>query len=247
MVWGGNADPSARSVRNLSPDSIRREVEDSLRRLGVERIDLYQFHWPDQTGVPVEESWATMGNLVQEGKIRAAGVSNFSVDLLERAEAVRHVDSLQPPFSLITRSTASDLLPWARKHGTGVIAYAPMQNGLLTGAFSSSRVADLADDDWRKRDPQFTEPQLSQNLALVESLRAIAERHQSSLPAVAIAWALAWRGVTGAIAGARSPEQLRGWIGAMELELSMADLDEIGIAIAHTGAGNGPVRPELDA
>src|SRR5882672_2063584 len=132
--------------RNLRPDSLRREVEASLRRLGVERIDLYQFHWPDAIGTPVEASWAEMARLVDEGKVRAAGVSNFDVALLERAEAVRHVDSLQPPFSLVRRDAAADVIPWAADHGTGVIVYSPMQSGLLTDTFSATRLAAMGDD-----------------------------------------------------------------------------------------------------
>src|SRR5712692_7263501 len=210
MRWPDGGDLSSKSVRTLIPDSIREEVEISLKRLGVERIDLYQFHWPDATGTPIEESWATMESLVREGKVRAIGVSNFDLESLKRADAVRHVDSLQPPFSLLSRGAAAELLPWAKQNGTAVIAYAPMQNGLLSGAFSADRVAALADDDWRKRDQHFVEPQLARNLALVERLRSIAARRETTVAVVAVAWTLAWPGVTGAIVGGRSPEQVRG-------------------------------------
>ncbi len=242
MVWGD--DPMEPARRVLTPASIRRECEASLRRLGVERIDLYQFHWPDDsTGTPVEESWEAMATLVREGKIRCAGVCNFDVALLERIERVHHVDSLQPPFSLIRRDIAAAELPWCAAHGTGVIVYSPMQNGLLTDSFSAERVARLAADDWRKRSPRFQQPELGKSLALRDGLRPIAERHDTSVAAVAVAWTLAWRGLTGAIVGARSPAQVDGWIGGARLELAPEDLDEIAEAIARTGAGSGPTMP----
>ena len=128
--------PYDEPLRDLRPASVRREVEASLRRIGVERIDLYQFHWPDQLGTPIEDSWGEMGRLVDEGKVRAAGVSNFDVALLKRAESMRHVDSLQPPLSLVRRDATADVIPWAASHGTGVIVYSPMQSGLLTDTFS---------------------------------------------------------------------------------------------------------------
>lgn len=231
--------------RNLRPDSIRREVEASLRRLGVERIDLYQFHWPDETGTPIEESWGEMARLIDEGKVRAGGVSNFDVPLLERAEAVRHVDSLQPPFSLIHRDAGGDVIPWASDHRTGVIVYSPMQSGLLTDTFSADRLRAMASDDWRRRSEYFVEPNLSRNIALRDALRPIASSHGVTVSAVAVAWALAWPGVTGAIVGARSTEQVDGWIGASSLRLTDDDLAEISAAIQGTGAGSGPVAPAL--
>jgi aryl-alcohol dehydrogenase-like predicted oxidoreductase len=229
--------------RNLRPQSVRREVESSLRRLGVERIDLYQFHWPDAVGTPIEDSWREMGRLVDEGKVRAAGVSNFDVPLLERAESVRHVDSLQPPFSLVRRDAAGEVIPWAAAHRTGVIVYSPMQSGLLTGTFSANRVRAMAEDDWRRRSAQFIEPNLSRNIALRDALRPIAERHGVTVSAVAVAWTLAWPGVTGAIVGARSPEQVDGWIAAGSLELGASDLAEIAEAVQRSGAGSGPATP----
>ena len=229
---------------NLQPASIRREVEASLRRLGVERIDLYQFHWPDP-GTPLEDSWQEMVSLVREGKVRTAGVCNFDLALLERAESIRHVDSLQPPFSLIQRRAAADVIPWAAAHGTGVIVYSPMQSGLLTDTFTAERVRAMAEDDWRRTSPDFNEPTLSRNLALRDSLRPIARRHGTTVSAVAIAWALAWPGVTGAIVGARSPEQADGWIAAGSLALTHDDVVEITQAIERTGAGSGPVNPPL--
>src|SRR2546426_3920392 len=242
LVWD-ERNRMAEARRVLRPDSIRKECEASLRRLGVERIDLYQFHRPDETGTTVEASWHEMVRLVEEGKVRAAGVSNFDVGLLRRAEAVRHVDSLQPPFSLIRREAAQAEIPWAAEHATGVIVYSPMQSGLLTDGFTKQRVAALASDDWRRRSLEFQEPSLSRNLALRDALRRIAERHGTTVSAVAVAWTLAWPGVTGAIVGARSPEQVDGWIGAAALALTPADREEIATAVSRTGAGAGPVRP----
>jgi len=238
------AKPFGPVTRTLRPDSIRREIEQSLKRLGVERIDLYQFHWPDETGVPIEDSWGEMVRLIAEGKVRAAGVSNFNVDLLERCERIRHVDSLQPPFSMIRRKAAADVIPWCAAHGTGVIVYSPMQSGLLTDSFTAERMAKLSEDDWRRKNPQFQEPNLGRNLRLRDALRPIAARHGVSVSAVSAAWTLSWRGVTGAIVGARSAAQVDGWIAAGQLDLSPADLDEIARAIGQTEAGEGPARPE---
>ena len=242
LVWD-ERDRMKEARRVLRPDSIRKECEASLRRLGVERIDLYQFHRPDETGTPVEDSWHAMVRLVEEGKVRAAGLSNFDVPLLERCEAIRHVDSLQPPFSMIHRDAAAREIPWCAEHDTGVIVYSPMQTGLLTDSFTTARVAAMAQDDWRRRGPEFQEPNLSRNLALRDALQAIARRHGATVSAVAVAWTLAWPGVSGAIVGARSPAQVDGWIGAATLELTAADLDEIAAAITRTGAGTGPTRP----
>jgi aryl-alcohol dehydrogenase-like predicted oxidoreductase len=236
-------DRMAEPRRVLRPESIRAECEASLRRLGVERIDLYQFHWPDQSGTAVEDSWAEMTRLVEEGKVRAAGVSNFDSALLARCEALRHVDSLQPGFSMIRRGAAVDELPWCAAHGTGVIAYSPLQSGLLTDSFGPARIAAFAADDWRPLSPHLRPPALERNLALRDALRAIAERHGATVAAVAVAWVLAWPEVTGAIVGARSPSQVDGWIEAATLDLTASDLDEIAAAIALTGAGSGPVRP----
>jgi len=230
--------------RDLRPETIRRECEASLRRLGVERIDLYQFHWPDESGTAVEESWGEMQRLKQEGKVRAAGVSNFTVALLERCERVGHVDSLQPPFSMIRRETAEELIPWCASHGTGVIAYSPMQSGLLTDRFGAERVARFAEDDWRRSNAEFQEPNLSRNLRLRDALRPIAQRHGTTASAIAVAWTLVWPGVSGAIVGARSAEQVDGWIRAGEIELTPQDVEEIARAIGETQAGKGPARPK---
>lgn len=236
-------DHSVAPSHNLRPESIRQECDESLRRLGVERIDLYQFHWPDPIGAPVEDSWGEMSRLVAEGKIRAAGVSNFDVPLLERCEPIMHVASLQPPFSLILRDAAADLLPWCRSNGTGVIVYSPMQMGLLTDGFSRDRLGALEPGDWRLQTAEFKEPGFTQNLALRDALRPIAARYGSPVAAVALAWVLRWGGVTGAIVGARAPRQVDGWIGGATLELTPADLDEIATAISATGAGTGPNLP----
>jgi aryl-alcohol dehydrogenase-like predicted oxidoreductase len=244
LIWD-ESNRKAEPRRVLKPESIRKECEASLQRLGVEHIDLYQFHWPDETGTPVEDSWAEMVRLIEQGKIRMAGVSNFDVPLLEKCEAILHVDSLQPPFSLIRRDAAEREIPWCAEHGTGVICYSPMQSGLLTDSFSKEKVAKFAEDDWRRRSPEFQEPNLSRNLALRDALRPIGQRHGTTVSAVAVAWVTAWPGVTAAIVGARSPQQVDGWIGAATLQLTAADLEEIANAITRTGAGTGPVMPQL--
>jgi aryl-alcohol dehydrogenase-like predicted oxidoreductase len=223
---------------DLTPASIREECEASLRRLGLERIDLYQFHWPDYgTGTPVEESWGTMAELVAEGKVRWAGVANFDVPLLERCEPIMHVDSLQPRLNLLDRHAVVELIPWSRDHGTGVIAYSPMASGLLTGSFNREGLERLAADDWRRRAAAFQEPQLSRNLALVERLAPIADRLGTTLPALSVAWTLTVPGVTGAIVGARRPDQVDEWLPAAELELPDDVLAEIERVLEETGAG----------
>jgi aryl-alcohol dehydrogenase-like predicted oxidoreductase len=240
LIW----EEGETTVRNsLAPESIRRECEDSLRRLGLDVIDLYQMHWPTWDDTPIEDSWGTMDALVDEGKVRAIGLSNFSVEELERCHAVRRVDTLQPELNLINREAAEDRVPWAAERGVGIIAYSPMASGLLTGGFTAERAASLPEDDWRREHANFQEPQLTRNLELVERLRPIAERLRASLPELAIAWTLAWAAVTGAIVGARSAEQVDGWIGAAAFELTDADLDEVAAAVDETGAGSGPVRP----
>src|SRR5256885_2907046 len=173
LVWDAR-DRMKEARRVLRPDSIRNECEASLRRLGVERIDLYQFHWPDETGTPVEDSWQAMVRLVEQGKVRAAGVSNFDAPLLERCDAIRHVDSLQPPLSLIRRDAAEREIPWCAGHDTGVIVYSPMPSGVVAGSFPAARVAALAPDDWRRKSPQFQQPALGKKLALRDALHPIA-------------------------------------------------------------------------
>lgn len=232
--WRDNGDV----YTDLRPDTIREECEASLRRLGVDRIDLYQFHWPDvTTGTPVEESWSAMVELVDAGKVRWLGVANFDVTLLERCERVRHVDSLQPPLSLLSRHARTGPIPWSAGNGTGVIAYSPMASGLLTGSFSRARLARLPADDFRRSAAPFQEPKLSQNLALVDRARSIAARLGTTLPELAVAWALAVPGVTGAIVGARDAAQVDGWLGAADLALDDGVLAELERAIDETGAG----------
>jgi aryl-alcohol dehydrogenase-like predicted oxidoreductase len=187
-----------------------------------------------------------MLRLIEAGKVRLGGVSNFDVGLLDRCAAIRHVDSLQPPFSLLRREVAAHLIPWCDAHKTGVICYSPMQSGLLTDRFSAERVAHMADDDWRRRSPEFNLPNINRNVALRDALKPIAERYGTSVSSVAIAWVLSWPGVTAAIVGARSPEQVDGWIDAANLELSPTDLDEIARAIERTDAGSGPSAPNLE-
>jgi len=235
------ADPFRRPRRAASPESIRREVEDSLRRLQVEAIDLYQVHWPPDDGTTLDEYWSTMLALKGEGKIRAAGLSNHSVAQLQAASAIGHPDSLQPPFSAIRREAAAEIA-WCAGHRTGVIVYAPMQSGLLTGAFSAARVTSLR-DDWRARDPEFQGERLERNLVVARALGSVAARRGTTTAAVAVAWTLAWPGVTGAIVGARRPDQVDGWLPAAGLELGDDELDEIAGAIEAAGAGGGPVRP----
>lgn len=244
LVW----EPGGTTVSNvLAPASIRWECEDSLRRLGVECIDLLQVHWPSADGTPVEESWATMAALVEEGKARAIGVSNFGVDLLERCEAVHPVATVQPELNMIERTAGEELLPWSAAHEAGVIVYSPMRSGLLTGRFSAERAAGLPEDDWRRENADFREPDLRRNLELVERLHPVAEEAGCSLPELAVAWALAWPEVTGAIVGARRPEQLDGWVGASGVRLTELQLDAIAAALEATGAGRGPVRPRTVA
>jgi aryl-alcohol dehydrogenase-like predicted oxidoreductase len=242
LVWDPKHKDDVKRV--LTPDSIRRECEASLRRLGVERIDLYQFHWPDNaTDTAVETSWRVMEMLQQEGKIRYCGVSNFDVSLLRRIDPLHHVQSLQPPFSLIRREVAAAEIPWCNAHQTGVIVYSPQQAGLLTDSFSVERVKQMAPEDWRRKNANFQTPHLERNLQLRDALRPIAQRHNVTVGAIAVAWTLAWPGVTGAIVGARNAEQVDGWLPAATLTLSGADLDDIATAIDKTGVGEGPTHP----
>lgn len=226
-------------VNDLRPESIRFECEQSLKRLEVEHIDVYQFHWPDYTtGTAVEDSWSMMSTLVDEGKVRWIGVSNFGVPMLQKCESVRHVDSLQPPLSILKRGARREIIPVCRKNGTGVVAYSPMQSGLLSGAFDRARLESLPPDDWRRDATEFREPAFSKTLALVDRLRDIAARVDCNLAELAVAWALSVPGVTGAIVGARSPEQVDGWIGAAEINLSDEVVAGIERAVQETGAGS---------
>jgi aryl-alcohol dehydrogenase-like predicted oxidoreductase len=241
MVWDPD-DPMTEARPVATARSVRQECEASLRRLGVECIDLLQVHWPPESSTPVEEYWEGMVALRQEGKIRAAGLSNHDVAQLVRAEAVGHVDSLQPPFSVIDRAAGADVIPWCFEHDTGVIVYSPLHSGLLTGQFSAERVAGLPIGDWRRDAPDFTAG-LAANLALTGGVVALAEELGTTPAAVAVAWVLAWNGVSGAIVGARFPAQLDAWISAGDLDLSADVLDRVAALAAGSGAGRGPLRP----
>ncbi|WP_353807511.1 aldo/keto reductase [Agromyces sp. SYSU T00194] len=230
MAWD-LADRRRRAQRVGAPATIKRQAEESLTRLGVERIDLYQMHWPAEDGTPIEDYWNAFVELRDEGKVRAIGLSNHSVAQLEAAEAVGHVDTLQPPFSAIAPATADELLPWCAAHGTGVIVYSPMGSGLLTGAFDAARVAALPDDDWRRSAPAFT-TDLERNLRIADAIGRVAERHGVPQPAAAAAWTLGFAGVTAAIVGARSEAQIDGWLPASTLALTEADYAEVAAASA---------------
>jgi aryl-alcohol dehydrogenase-like predicted oxidoreductase len=219
-------DGSGRVVSNLKRDSIRREVEASLARLGVDTIDLYQVHWP-RPDQDLEEGWSTFAELKAEGLVRHIGVSNFDVAQLRRAQAIAPVETLQPPYSLVVRAAEREILPYAVDVGIGVIVYAPMSSGLLTGAMTRERIASLPDDDWRKRDARFQEPALAEHLATVERLGAVADRHDTTPGAVAIAWTLQNPAVDGAIVGFRRPQQVDPLVVAANLELTPEDLAEI--------------------
>jgi len=225
---GLRGDAKGEVQKVLSADSIRGEVEDSLRRLSVDAIDLYQIHWPpDPDSAALEEGWSTLADLKREGKVRWIGVSNFNVQQLQRAQAIAPVTSLQPRYSLVHREIEDEVLPYSLSEGIGVIVYSPMASGLLTGAMTRERAARLPKDDWRRRHPDFTEPSLSHNLALVEHMREIAKGHNRFVGEVAIAWALHHPAVTGAIVGARNARQAEGVMRAGELRLSDEEVNEI--------------------
>jgi aryl-alcohol dehydrogenase-like predicted oxidoreductase len=212
--------------KSLKADSVRRECEDSLRRLKVDVIDLYQIHWPEPEE-DLEEGWHTLSKLKQEGKVRWIGVSNFSVPQMKRIAAIAPVTSLQPPYSIVSPDIEREILPYTRANNIGVIVYSPMKSGLLTGKMTRERIAAMPDDDFRKRTPSFQEPLLSRNLDLVELLREIGAAHGRTPGEVAIAWTLHNPAVTGAIVGLRSPQQVDGVIGAAGLRLSREEFDRI--------------------
>jgi aryl-alcohol dehydrogenase-like predicted oxidoreductase len=222
----GNANGEVHKL--LSAESIRSEVEHSLRRLSVDTIDLYQIHWPPDPDSPeLEEGWSTLADLKREGKVRWIAVSNFNVQQLKRAQAIAPVTSLQPRYSLVHREVEDEILPYCQSEGIGVIVYSPMASGLLTGAMTRDRAATLPKDDWRRTHPDFTEPNLSQNLALVERMREISGRHSRSVGEVAIAWTLGHPAVTGAIVGARNARQAEGVMRAGDLRLTEDDVNEV--------------------
>lgn len=221
----------------LRADSIRHECEESLRRLRVDAIDLYQIHWPiDDDPSEIEEGWSTMAELQREGKVRWIGVSNFNVEQLKLAQKIAPITSLQPPYSLIKRGVENEILPYCEQQGIGVIVYSPMASGLLTGAMTRERAAALPLDDWRRQSDEFSEPKLTRNLALVERLSEIGARHGRSPGEVAIAWTLRQRVVTGAIVGARSAKQVEGILGAMDFRLSDEEIRELEEGFAKSAA-----------
>lgn len=220
QVW----DDAGNVRTHAGAKSIRTEMEASLRRLGTDHVDLYQIHWPDRA-TPVEETWEEMVRLRDEGKARFIGVCNFGVDLLERCETIAHVQSLQPIYNLLERGIEREILPWCGAHGTGVVAYSPMQSGLLTGAFDRSK---LAPDDWRlAHSEKFREPRYSRGLALVEFLRPVAARYGRTVGQLAVTWTLMHPGVTSAIAGARSADQAELNIGGSGWRISPEDMETI--------------------
>jgi aryl-alcohol dehydrogenase-like predicted oxidoreductase len=222
-IW----DENRQIGKSLKRDSVRRECEASLRRLQVDVIDLYQMHWPEPDE-DVEEGWETMARLKEEGKVRWIGVSNFNVAQMKRAQAIAPVTSLQPPYSIAQPEIEAEGLPHCQTNGIGVLAYAPMKSGLLTGKMTRERIANFPEDDFRRRNPFFEEPLLGRALAIVDKLREVGGRHGRTPGETAIAWVLRHPAVTGAIVGLRSVGQLAGVIGAAEFRLSPAEIEEIG-------------------
>jgi len=222
LVWDDHGAVS----NNLHASSLRREVEASLKRLNVDVIDLYQIHWPNPEA-DIEEGWSTLARLKQEGKVRAIGVSNFSVAQMRRIQKIAPIDSLQPPYSLLHREIEEEILPFCEEHNIGVIVYSPMASGLLSGMMNKERVTQLPADDWRKSASDFQEPQLSRNLALAEQLTEIGFPHNVTAGVVAIAWALRNPVVTGAIVGFRHPQQVEDLVIAAEFRLSNRELEQI--------------------
>jgi aryl-alcohol dehydrogenase-like predicted oxidoreductase len=223
MVW----DKDGKVDYSLKTSSIRREIENSLRRLQVETIDLYQIHWPVDDLKETLEGWVELAKLQKEGKVRWIGVSNFSAEELRHAQAIASVTSLQPPYSLIKRDIEEEVLPFCESQNIGVIAYSPMASGLLTGAMSRERATNLPADDWRRRNAEFQEPKLSQNLQLVERLRKVGARRGLTPGQVAIAWTLRHSVVTGAIVGARNAKQVEEMMGAPDFRLSEVEIREV--------------------
>jgi aryl-alcohol dehydrogenase-like predicted oxidoreductase len=220
IVW----DKDGKVDYSLKADSVRGECEASLRRLKIDAIDLYQAHWSADNIDETLEGWGEMAKLKKEGKVRWIGASNFSVEELRRCAEVAPVTSLQPPYSLVKPAAGDELLPYCRENGIGVIVYSPMASGLLTGKMTREHIDSLAKDDWRRKDPEFTEPKLSKNLALVERVKQVAEKHGVSPGEVAIAWTLTNGAVTGAIVGGRNATQVQGIIGGAELKLTSEDV-----------------------
>ena len=228
LTW----DDDKNVIHNITPDSIRAEVEDSLRRLDIDVIDLYQIHWPifpqggDDSGI--EAAWETLADLKEQGKVRAIGVSNYDVGQLQRTQKIAPIASLQPPYSALMRQIEDEILPHCLDTDIGTIAYSPMHNGMLTGTMTRERVEALPEGDWRKQvNPSFREPLLTKSLEFVEVLRGVADRRGRSVAETAIAWTLRHPAVTGAIVGARDADQVDGFIGAMDFRLDEDDLARI--------------------
>ncbi len=222
LVWNENREVT----RSMKRESIRRECEDSLRRLGIDAIDLYQLHWPDPEP-DIEEGWSAVAELQQEGKVRWIGVSNFKPAHMTRIEKIAPITSLQPPYSILSPEIEAEILPFCAQHNIGVIVYSPMKSGLLTGAMTRERIARMPEDDFRQRTVSFKEPLLTRNLNLVELMREIGNRHGRTPGEVALAWTLHRPEVTGAIVGLRSPKQVDGVIGAVDFRLSSTEVEEI--------------------
>lgn len=227
-VWEGGSREIGKCLRR---ESVLAEVDASLRRLQIDYIDLYQIHWPEPDE-QVEEGWATVADLVKAGKVRFAGVCNFSLAQLKRIQPIHPVASLQPPYSMLKREIETDIVSWCETHKAGILAYSPMQAGLLTGAFTAERAAALGEDDWRSRNPFFQEPQLSATLRLVDGLRPIAARLGITVAQLALAWVLRLPAMTSAIAGARSPEQIQETVKAGSITLEQPVVDEIEALLA---------------
>lgn len=222
LAWGKD-----RVITNcLKADSIRKECEDSLKRLGVETLDLWQIHWPNPDA-DIEEGWGEMARLKKEGKVQWIGVSNFNPAQLKRAQAVAPVTSLQPPYSAARRDIESEILPYCKENGIGVLVYSPMQAGILSGKMTRERVQNLASSDWRRNNDQFKEPLLSRNLALQDLLGKIGARHGHNAGVAALAWTLRREEVTGAIVGFRNPDQVEGLVAAGDFRLSKGEIEEI--------------------
>ncbi len=224
-VWEGESREIGKSLRR---ESVHREIDLSLQRLGVDCIDLYQIHWPEPDE-EIEEGWGAVAELVEAGKIRYAGVSNFNMEQLKRIQPIHPVTSLQPPYSMLRREVEEEILPYCRENQIGIVAYSPMQAGLLTGRFSKERVQNLPANDWRKANPFFTSPQLEANLSIIEQLRPVAAQMEITLPQLALAWVLRRSEMTAAIAGARRPEQILETVKAGEIVIH----DELLLKIEH--------------
>ncbi len=218
--------PDRRIYRSLKAGSLQEEIENSLTRLRVDTIDLYQIHWPNPED-EIEEGWETLARFQEEGKVRYIGVSNFNVEQMKRAQKIAPITSLQPPYSILRRDIEAEILPFCEQSNIGVINYSPMVSGLLTGKMTAERIQNLPEDDWRKRSPNFNEPKLSKNLKLVELLREIGKKHNVEPGVVAIAWTLRHPAITAAIVGARRPDQIDGVLPAATFRLSEHEIAQI--------------------